>query len=177
MHDNQNKITTAVRRRRTWLAVPLTMGALALTAACTPYAAPSTAGTSAPAGALIGPGSTDLGRVLVDAHGRTVYDFANDTSSRSTCSGSCAQTWLPVAAPATVPASLPGVPAQLGSTTRDDGTHQLTVAGRPVYTFEGDSAPGQTNGNGLTLDGGLWTAVSPDGAAPATDASAGVTGY
>jgi predicted lipoprotein with Yx(FWY)xxD motif len=49
-------------------------------------------------------------------------------------------------APATLPASEPGVTGKLGSTTRSDGARQLTVAGHPVYTFTGDSAPGQTNG-------------------------------
>jgi predicted lipoprotein with Yx(FWY)xxD motif len=187
MHDHENQTSPTVNRppqrrlRRTWVAVPFAMGALALTAACNPYTAPSTAGASAPApaatGALVAPASTDLGMVLVNGQGRTVYDFANDTGSTSTCNGDCARDWMPVAAPATLPASLPGVPADLGSTTRDDGTRQLTVAGHPVYTFEGDTAPGQTNGNGLILNGGLWTAVSPAGASPATGTSSGTTGY
>jgi hypothetical protein len=84
---------------------------------------------------------------------------------------------MPVAAPDTLPTSLPGVPAELGSTKRDDGTQQLTVAGHPVYTFEGDSKPGQTNGNGITLNGGLWTAVSPNGSPVAASSSSGMTGY
>jgi predicted lipoprotein with Yx(FWY)xxD motif len=185
MHDHENETSLTVSRptrrrlRRTWVAVPFAMGALALTAACNPYTAPSTAGASAPAatGALIAPASTDLGMVLVNGQGRTVYHFANDTGSTSTCKGECAHDWMPVAAPATLPASLPGVPAKLGSTQRDDGSEQLTVAGHPVYTFEGDTAPGQTNGNDLTLNGGLWTAVSPQGTAPATGAASSATGY
>ena len=107
--------------------------------------------------------ATSLGSILVDGRGRTVYEFANDTGSTSTCTGSCASVWLPVAAPATLPASEPGVTGKLGSTTRSDGARQLTVAGHPVYTFAGDSAPGQTNGQGKVLDGGLWTVVSPAG--------------
>jgi len=82
-----------------------------------------------------------------------------------------------VAAPEALPASLPGVPAELGSTTRTDGTKQLTVAGHPVYTFQGDSAPGQTNGNGITLNGGLWTVVSPQGSSLAAASSQSPTGY
>lgn len=187
MHDHENETSLTVgastRRRlgRRWIAVPFAMGALALTAACNPYTAPSTAGASAPApaatGAPIAAASTGLGTVLVNRQGRTVYDFANDTGSTSTCNGSCSETWMPVAAPATLPASLPGVPAKLGSTQRDDGIEQLTVAGHPVYTFEGDTAPGQTNGNGLTLNGGLWTAVSPQGTSPATGAASSGYGY
>jgi predicted lipoprotein with Yx(FWY)xxD motif len=188
MHAHQIETTTHVsravtpnRRRRAWVAVPVAMGALALVAACQPYggtsnaassaAAPSSSAAPAGGGAVIAPASTGLGMILVDAQGRTIYDFANDTGSTSTCNGECAHDWMPVAAPAAVPASVSGVPAELGSTKRDDGTQQLTVAGHPVYTFEGDSAPGQTNGNGIVLNGGLWTVVSPDGSPLAADRS------
>jgi predicted lipoprotein with Yx(FWY)xxD motif len=175
----------AARKRlgRTSMAVPLAMGALALMAACQPYGGTSTAASSASApasaatGALVAPSSTGLGTILVDAKGRTVYDFANDTGSMSTCTGSCAQEWLPVTAPDAMPAPVAAVPAELGSTERSDGTRQLTVAGHPVYTFTGDSARGQTNGNGITLNGGLWTAVSPDGSPLGTGSSSGATGY
>jgi predicted lipoprotein with Yx(FWY)xxD motif len=67
-------------------------------------------------------------------------------------------------APAALSASLPGVTGKLGVATRSDGGRQLSVAGHPVYTFVGDSAPGQTNGQGVALNGGLWTVVSPAGA-------------
>jgi predicted lipoprotein with Yx(FWY)xxD motif len=72
---------------------------------------------------------------------------------------------------------LPGVSGALGSTTRSDGTEQLTVGGHPVYTFQGDSAPGQTNGQGITIDGGLWTVVSPAGAPVAGDAGLSSAAY
>jgi predicted lipoprotein with Yx(FWY)xxD motif len=119
--------------------------------------------------------ATALGTILVDAKGRTVYDFANDKNGASTCSGACAANWLFVPAPAPLPKSLPGVIGQLGTTTRPDGAHQLTVAGHPVYTFVGDSAPGQTNGQGVVLNGGLWTVVSPAGAPVTTPRPAGGT--
>jgi predicted lipoprotein with Yx(FWY)xxD motif len=167
------------RRRRLWAAVPLAVGTLALTAACgSSYGGTTTAASSAPAstpaatGAVLAAASTGLGTILVDGTGLTVYDFANDTGSTSTCSGGCAAIWRPVAAPDPLPASLAGVPAELGQTARTDGTEQLTVAGHPVYTYQGDDAPGQTNGNGITLNGGLWTAVSPDGSPLAANSSA-----
>jgi predicted lipoprotein with Yx(FWY)xxD motif len=100
---------------------------------------------------------------------RTVYDFANDTTAVSTCTGACAADWPFVPAPSPLPASLPGVTGKLGASTRPDGGRQLTVAGHPVYTFAGDSAPGDTHGQGQTLNGGLWTVVSPAGA-PLPDA-------
>jgi predicted lipoprotein with Yx(FWY)xxD motif len=152
-----------------WAAVPVALGIAGLTAACSPYAGTSPAASTAAmpgatgTGAVVSQATTGLGTILVDRTGRTVYDFANDTGSRSTCNGGCAQEWRPVAAPAPVPPSVPGVSARLGSTVRTDGSRQLTVAGHPVYTFEGDSGPGQTNGAGITLNGGLWTAVSTTG--------------
>jgi len=88
----------------------------------------------------------------------------------STCTASCAANWIFVPAPAPLPKSLPGVTGTLGMTTRDDGKHQLTVAGHPLYTFVGDSAAGQTNGQGINLNGGLWTVVAPTGAAISTPA-------
>jgi predicted lipoprotein with Yx(FWY)xxD motif len=120
--------------------------------------------------------ATSLGSILVDGRGRTVYEFANDTSSKSTCTDACAAVWLAVAAPATVPASEPGVTGKLGTTTRSDGSRQLTVAGHPVYTFTGDSAAGQTNGQNQVLNGGLWTVVSPAGAPLRTTAGSGNSG-
>lgn len=113
---------------------------------------------------------TALGMILVDGKGRTIYEFANDKDSRSTCEAVCAATWPYVPAPASLPTSLPGVAGKIGTTTRDDGTRQLTVAGHPVYTFVGDSTPGQTNGQGLNLNGGVWNVVSPVGA-PVTNSS------
>jgi predicted lipoprotein with Yx(FWY)xxD motif len=154
-----------IGRRRSWVAVPFALGTLALTAACGgPYGGSATPAPAASNGAApVAAASTDLGKVLVDARGRTVYEFANDTGTTSTCNGGCAQEWLPVVAPASVPRTLPGVAGDLGSTTRTDGSKQLTVAGHPVYTFSGDSAPGQTNGQGITLNGGLWNVASPAG--------------
>lgn len=105
-----------------------------------------------------------LGTILVDGEGRTMYQFANDKDGKSTCAAACAANWPFVPAPASLPTSLPGVTGKLGTTTRDGGAHQLTVAGHPLYTFVGDSTPGQTNGQGINLNGGVWTVVSPGGA-------------
>jgi predicted lipoprotein with Yx(FWY)xxD motif len=171
------------RRRAGWVTVPLALGAVALTAACGPsYGGASTAassGSMAPAGtgAVVATAATGLGTIVVDGRGRTVYEFANDTGSRSTCNGECASDWPPVPAPASLPANLPGVSGRLGSTMRADGGRQLTVAGHPVYTFSGDAAAGQTNGNGITLNGGRWTAVTPAGAPVGTGSSSSSTGY
>jgi predicted lipoprotein with Yx(FWY)xxD motif len=68
-----------------------------------------------------------------------------------------------VTAPTTIPTSVPGVTAKLGSFTRPDGKKQLTIDRLPVYTFSGDSGPGKTSGQGKNLNGGLWWVVSPAG--------------
>jgi predicted lipoprotein with Yx(FWY)xxD motif len=138
------------------------------------YVAPTAPAASAPAapatGQAITAQATALGVILVDGSGRTVYEFANDTNGTSACTGTCATNWPPVAAPSPLPTSLSGVTGQLGVITRQDGTSQLSVAGHPLYTFAGDTAPGQTNGQGKTLDGGLWTVASAAGA-PVTAAA------
>ena len=132
-------------------------------------------------GKAISAQTTSLGKILVDGRGRTVYIFANDKMNVSTCDGACAADWPPVQAPSRLPASVPGVTGALGTATRSDGSHQLTVAGHPLYNFSGDSAPGQPTGQGLTLNGGLWTVASPAGApaknAAGAPASTGIPGY
>lgn len=117
-----------------------------------------------PSGNLLAAAKTSLGTILVDGKGMTVYMFAADKDGKSACTGSCAVYWPPVPAPATLPSSLDGVTARLGSITRDDGSKQLTVAGMPVYTYAGDKAPGTTSGQGTNLSGGLWWVLSPSGA-------------
>jgi predicted lipoprotein with Yx(FWY)xxD motif len=57
----------------------------------------------------------------------------------------------------------PGVTGTLGTIKRADGSTQATYDGHPLYTYVGDSAPGQAHGNGLNLNGGLWHEVTPSG--------------
>jgi predicted lipoprotein with Yx(FWY)xxD motif len=162
-----------VKSRTVTLSV-VAAAALAASAACGGGSAGSSSPQAVPTatGDAVSAQPTSLGTILVDGTGKTVYVFANDTTSRSTCTGACSTDWPPVAAPAQLPTSLPGVTGTLGTTTRTDGGHQLTVAGHPVYTFSGDSSPGQTSGQGITLNGGLWTVVLPTGAPDTSPAGA-----
>ena len=91
--------------------------------------------------------------VLTNRKGFTLYWFALDGPSKSRCYGGCAAYWPPVIG---VPTAGPGVVGRLGTTKRSDGTIQATYDSHPLYTYLGDSAPGQANGNGLDLNGGLW---------------------
>jgi predicted lipoprotein with Yx(FWY)xxD motif len=91
--------------------------------------------------------------VLTNANGFTLYSFAPDTPATSKCYGSCAAYWPPVTGTTAAGAGLPG---KVGTIKRTDGSQQLTYSGHPLYTYIGDTAPGQAHGNGLNLNGGLW---------------------
>jgi len=100
----------------------------------------------------------DVGGVmlLTNATGLTLYWFAPDSAGKSACYGDCAAYWPPVTG---TPTAGPGVTGTLGTITRTDGKTQATYDGHPLYTYIGDSAPGQDSGNNLNLNGGLWHIV------------------
>jgi len=102
-------------------------------------------------------------KVVTNSGGHTLYWFVPDTSTTSKCTGSCATYWPPVKGPATAGA---GVTGTLGTITRSDGTKQATYDGHPLYTYVGDTAPGQAKGNALNLSGGLWYEMTVSGATP-----------
>ena len=113
--------------------------------------------------------------VVTNAQGFTLYSFAPDTATASKCTGACAQIWPPVTGPA---AAGQGVSGTLGTITRSDGSKQTTYDGHPVYTYTADTGPGQANGNGLNVDGGVWHEVTASGqAAPAGTPGGGGIGY
>ena len=117
------------------------------------------ASTAASASASAGLKTTVIGgtTVLTNARGFTLYSFAPETPASSKCYGSCAAYWPPVTG---APAASPGLPGTIATITRTGGARQLTYNGHPLYTYIGDSAPGQANGNNLNLNGGLWHEVS-----------------
>jgi predicted lipoprotein with Yx(FWY)xxD motif len=98
--------------------------------------------------------------VLTNAHGRTLYLFAPDTAKTSRCTGLCTAYWPPVTGS---PKAGPGVTGRLGTITRPDGAVQATYDGHPLYTYIGDTSPGQEQGNNLDLNGGLWYVVPVSG--------------
>lgn len=171
---------------RIWL-VAAGLGAAALTiAACGSSASPSggsTSGGGGGSGATAAASSNALKTatisgttVLTNAKGFTLYWFAPDTSTSSKCNGSCATFWPPVKGPVSAGA---GVTGKLSVITRADGSKQATYNGHPLYTYAGDTAPGQANGNGKNLSGGVWHEVTASGAAaPApSQSSSSSTGY
>jgi len=111
--------------------------------------------------------SADFGPILVDGEGMSLYVFMADTqdSGTSACTGDCAAEWPPLMTDGdpVVGAGVDGT--RLGTITRDDGSLQVTYNGWPLYRFAGDTAPGDTNGQGIDEFGGLWFLVSPAGEA------------
>jgi predicted lipoprotein with Yx(FWY)xxD motif len=116
--------------------------------------------------------------LLTNSKGFTLYWFVPDTATQSKCSGACAHYWPPVPGPAT---AMSGVKGTLTVITRSDGSKQAVWNGHPLYTYVGDTAPGQAKGNGLNLSGGVWHDITLSGAsapAPAkSSSSAGGYGY
>ena len=135
--------------------------------------APAAAASSSSSGNTLMVRTIGSAQVLTNSAGLTLYWFAPDTSTTSKCTGSCATYWPPVKGPATAGS---GVTGTLGVITRPDGTMQATYNGHPLYTYVGDSAPGQNNGDGKNLSGGVWHQVTVSGTAPAPSASASTHG-
>jgi predicted lipoprotein with Yx(FWY)xxD motif len=112
--------------------------------------------TPAATGTALKTTTIDRITVLTNAKGLTLYSFAPDTTTASRCYGSCAVYWPPVTG---TTAAGRGLPGKVGTIARAGGAHQLTYNGHPLYTYIGDTAPGQARGNDLNLNGGLWHEV------------------
>jgi len=111
--------------------------------------------------------------ILTNAQGMTLYYRTSDTAT-SVCSGGCAQVWPPALFTGSgAPASSTTLSGQLTSSTNTNG-QQVEYNGHPLYTYTGDTAPGQTNGEGF---GGVWfvvpTTLAPSNGASGTPSSGG----
>jgi predicted lipoprotein with Yx(FWY)xxD motif len=182
--------------RNRWWAASGAAAAVALLAACGSSAATSGSGgsnsNSSPPAASSGgqtgsttastsasgikTAKTGLGTVLVTSQGRTIYMFAIDKPNKSVCNSSdCVKFWPPLKGN---PSAAPGanLPGKFGTTTRADGTTQATYDGHPLYLFKEDTAAGQTRGNALNENGGLWYALTPSGAKPSGTSTGGGSG-
>jgi len=167
------------RRLRVLLALLAAAAAAAVVAACSSSGTPSSSGggssTHAAAAGSLKTAKIGGAMVLTNAKGFTLYSFAPDTSTTSSCNGTCAQNWPPLKGPATAS----GVKGTFGTIKRSDGSTQATFDGHPLYTFVGDTALGQAKGNGLNAAGGLWHEITTSGSAASAPAgaSSGGGGY
>lgn len=162
------------------LLITLLVAFTVLATACAPQATPTTAppapatqappaqaaASAAPAAIPSGPAMVNVatnakyGSILTDDKGMTLYLFTNDTPNTSTCYNKCATFWPPLLT-AGKPAGGSSVDAsKFGTTTRTDGTTQVTYNGWPLYYFAKDKQPGDVTGEGVTNN---WYVVSPTG--------------
>ena len=174
--DSAQRITSNPSRFRVLLALLAVVAAAPVLAACSSSGTSSSTGgstsTSSPAAATAGSLKTATiggATVLTNANGFTLYSFAPDTPTKSNCNATCTQNWPPLKGPATAS----GVEGTFGTIKRSDGSTQATFDGHPLYTFVGDTAPGQNKGNGLNAAGGLWHEITTSGTAPAGSSSSG----
>jgi predicted lipoprotein with Yx(FWY)xxD motif len=138
-------------------ALPIRLGLLAIAVAA--LIAPAGAGAAQPTKLVVKkvPNRT-LGKVvLANTKGRTLYSLSVEKKGRFACTGACLGNWPPLLVRAGVK---PTGPVKLGTIKRPDGRTQVTYRGMPLYTFKGDTAPGQANGEGLKFAGGIWHAAS-----------------
>jgi predicted lipoprotein with Yx(FWY)xxD motif len=180
-------------RRARWAAAAVLGAVLVTAAACSSGSASSTttsgshssvrtsttsggsttASTSSPVVDVAQQGSA--GPILVNHAGLTLYRYTPDGTGKSVCNGGCATAWPPL----TVPAGTTKVTGEsgiasgsLGTITRSDGTLQVTYKGMPLYTYTGDMAPGQANGQGA---GGIWFYIPVTSSSTASGTSASTT--
>lgn len=122
--------------------------------------------TSSSAGIVSAAEVGDLGTILVDSEGRTLYDFHKDKGATSSCYSACAGAWPPLLTKGDPQAQGPADRGMLGTTQRKDGAVQVTYAGHPLYTYVGDTNPGEANGNDIDQFGAEWYALQPNGQEP-----------
>lgn len=102
----------------------------------------------------------DLGSILADASGNTLYTFDGDEAGVSNCTEGCAEIWPPFTLDSGDPTAGEGVTGELGVIQRADGSQQVTYDGRPLYHYSQDSAPGDANGQGVA---DVWFVVEVGG--------------
>ena len=168
----------------------LLFAVMLVASACAPQAVPVTGATSAPAagssrgsnsgsygaassathapasGAAMGPAhiavgnNAQLGSFLVDDKGMTLYLFTTDKPNTSNCYGKCASFWPPLLTSGEAVAGSGLDASKLGTTTRTDGTVQVTYNSWPLYYFAKDKQPGDVKGQKVA---GTWFVISPSG--------------
>jgi predicted lipoprotein with Yx(FWY)xxD motif len=119
---------------------------------------------AATAGPVVSTAKSKLGRILVNAQGRTLYLFERDRKGKSSCTGQCAKFWPPLITGTKARAGAGAKASLLGRMKRADGRMQVTYNHHPLYTFAKDTKRGQTNGEGVDAFGAEWYVVSPAGA-------------
>jgi predicted lipoprotein with Yx(FWY)xxD motif len=150
---HQIQAVTKPRRRARNISALFLAAVIALSAVAVPMALAG--GSKTVAGEATAPSLHKT--VLTNTKGLTLYTLTGETNGRFICTGACLKAWPPLLLAA---AATPKGPVKLGTIKRPEGKIQVTYRGMPVYTFSGDGAKGQANGEGLR-DVGVWHAVTP----------------
>jgi predicted lipoprotein with Yx(FWY)xxD motif len=144
----------------------------------TPVSSPSSSPSPASGSLVVQTSTTALGTFITDSSGRSLYLFQNDTNGLSTCTGACAVVWPPflLSAGQTVAPSGSLQSSFFNTTTRPDGTTQVTYNNQPLYYYQGDTSPGNTNGEGISSFGANWYLMQPNGSPLLPSGSNGSSG-
>jgi predicted lipoprotein with Yx(FWY)xxD motif len=163
-----------MRTRISLIALPLGVAALLLLAGCGGDDSSPSYGDSGSSGSTSASGgggaatvavadNPQLGEILVDGEGRTLYLFEKDESNESYCNGECATVWPPYTTKGGPKAGEGAEAAKLDTLKRDDGSTQATYNGAPLYLYANDTKAGEANGNELDQFGAEWYALQPSG--------------
>lgn len=139
-------------------AAPTTAAPTTAAPTTTPPTTESPTSTAASGSIQLVVTTSDLGDILTDGEGRTLYLFVPDGQGESTCYDGCASAWPPLEGEVTAGDGID--PALMGSIERTDGSSQATYNDWPLYYFSGDNGPGDTNGQGINE---IWYVVDPGG--------------
>jgi predicted lipoprotein with Yx(FWY)xxD motif len=159
------------------LTIPLILlaGALAVLAGCGSNGNDNSSTGSSGGGNSSATVSSKSGQ-LVDAKGAALYTNDQDKSGQVMCTGSCASVWVPLASSGK-PSAGPGVSGKLGTVKRADGTMQVTLDGKPLYTFAEDNGSSKATGDGAKdAFGGQQFSWHAEGTAAASSNSGGNSG-
>ena len=107
--------------------------------------------------------SGKLGKFIVDGKGLTLYLFEKDKGGKSSCSSTCAKVWAPLLSSGKAAAGSGVVASKIGTTKRANGSMQVTYGGHPLYHYDDDHKPGQTEGQNSKAFGAGWYVVAPSG--------------
>lgn len=162
-------------------AVALTLGAFVVQEAG-PLAVASANPARHPRKGTVHVAALSVGRVLVDAQGRTLYAFSPDRHGKPTCKNACAGVWPPLLENHVH--AIRGVKKKwLGTVKTSGGERQVTYHHWPLYTYVADTKSGQANGQGIKAFGGTWSTIGANGkthfggAAAPTSSQTGSGGY
>jgi predicted lipoprotein with Yx(FWY)xxD motif len=128
-----------------------------------PYGGASAEQSPGAASSAIDVRSTPLGKILVDAKGRTLYLFEADKPNMSNCSGPCLSLWPAFTSQGKPQAHGGALAAKIGTISTSNGKQQVTYGGHPLYYYAADQKPGDTTGQGLKQFGAAWYVLATTG--------------